>query len=254
MAAVTTITRFTGAAASQVGTPISTSVGGGITAVTNTTNPTITTASAHGLVAGQYIVISGVVGATGVNGNWAVATAPTGTTITITTAAPGVWSSGGIIGVPSHITKDDSNVGTTPIPIPTVTGTAYSQEIVLGLGIVTAASPVSAISARQLALGSGMNSGIYLFPKTANDSTYVQGAVAPANGGTAGAVPTNYSAAMTTTPATYDATSVSGTVTSNASGATANGAFQRVILGVDQTVTTTGTVTLPNLSLSYTEI
>jgi type II secretory pathway pseudopilin PulG len=99
-----------------------------------------------------------------------------------------------------------------------------------------------------------MNSGIYLFPKTANDGTYVQGAAAPANGGSAGAVPTNYSAAMTTTPATYDATSVSGTATSNASPATANGAFQRVILGVDQTVTTTGTVTLPSVSLSYTEI
>jgi len=122
MAAVTTITRFTGAATSQVGTPISTSVGGGITAVTNTSNPTITTASAHGLAVGQYIVIAGVVGATGVNGNFTVTTVPLSTTITITTAAPGVWSSGGTIGVPSHITKDDSNVGTTPIPIPTGDG------------------------------------------------------------------------------------------------------------------------------------
>jgi hypothetical protein len=156
-------------------------------------------------------------------------------------------------GTKIQFSNDDSNTGTTAIHIPTSTGTAYSQEVVLGLGITTAATPTSTISNRQLALATAMNSGTYLFPKTATDSTYVQGAVAPANGGTAGAVPTGYNAAMTTTPFTYDATSVSGTATSNTAPATANGAFQRVIFGVDQTVTTTGTVALPNISLSYTE-
>jgi len=252
MAATTTIVRYTGAAASQVGTPLSTSVGGGITNVTNVTNPTITTASNHGLVAGQYVTISGVVGATGVNGTFAVTTA-TGTTFTLTMAAPGAYTSGGVVAVPFRLTLDDSNTGTTAIQIPTSTGTAYSREIVVGLGIVTAASPQSNISNRQLSIASGMPSGMYLFQKTANDSSYVQGAAAPANGGTAGAVPTGYNAAMTTTPANYDTTSVAGAATQNTAPATANGAFQRLLFGVDQTVTTTGTIALPNLVLTYQE-
>lgn len=156
-------------------------------------------------------------------------------------------------GTPIKFTRDDSNAGTTAIPIPTTTGTAYGQEVVVGLGITAPASPVSNISNRRLSLASGMNSGVYLFPKTANDASYVQGTAAPANGGTAGAVPTGYSAALSTSTTVYDASSVAGNATQNTAPATANGAFQRIILGVDQTVTTTGTVTLPNLVLTYDE-
>jgi hypothetical protein len=251
MAATTSIVRVTGASGSQVATPLSTSVGGGITNVTNVSNPTVTTASNHGLVAGQYVTISGVVGATGVNGTFAVTTAPTGTTFTLTMAAPGAYTSGGTVAVPFRFTLDDSNTGTTPIQIPTATGTAYSREVVLGLGI--SASVGSTISNRQISLASAIGSGLYLFPKTANDASYVQGAAAPANGGSAGAVPTGYSAALTTTPTNYDTSSVAGAVTQNTAPATVNGAFQRILLGVDQTVVTTGTVALPNVVLTYQE-
>ena len=46
----------------------------------------------------QYVTISGVVGATGVNGTFAVATVPSGTTFTIAVASnPGTYSSGGSV-------------------------------------------------------------------------------------------------------------------------------------------------------------
>lgn len=66
-----------------------------ITAVTNAVNPTITTQVAHGLVVGDRVAISGVVGAVGVNGNFDVLAVPTSTTFTVTAAAPGAYTSGG---------------------------------------------------------------------------------------------------------------------------------------------------------------
>lgn len=72
-------------------------VPGGITGVTNVVNPTITTAQMHSLRVGQTITISGVVGAVGVNNTWVVASVPTATTFTITTGAPGAYTSGGAI-------------------------------------------------------------------------------------------------------------------------------------------------------------
>lgn len=66
-----------------------------ISGVTNVANPTITTVGAHGLAVGDRVAISGVVGATGVNGNFDVATVPTSTTFTITASAPGAYTSGG---------------------------------------------------------------------------------------------------------------------------------------------------------------
>ena len=70
--------------------------GGGITGVTNTPNPTITTADIDTLVVGQPITISGVQGATGVNGNWTVASVIDNIHFTISLAtAPGVYTGGG---------------------------------------------------------------------------------------------------------------------------------------------------------------
>ena len=74
-----------------------------ITGVTNTTNPTISTANAHGLSSGQWAVINGVRGATGVNSNitsnpaWQV-TVITGNTFSIVLGtAPGAYTGGGTV-------------------------------------------------------------------------------------------------------------------------------------------------------------
>ena len=73
----------------------------GITAVTNTIDPTITTSVADGLKVGDVVTISGVVGATGVNGTFNVATTPTATTFTVVTnAAPGVYTPPAVASVP----------------------------------------------------------------------------------------------------------------------------------------------------------
>jgi len=69
------------------------------------------------------------------------------------------------VGTPLKFTLDDSNAGTTAISIPTSTGTAYSHEVVLGLGITVAASPTSNISARQLSLASAPASRSLPLPK-----------------------------------------------------------------------------------------
>lgn len=53
-----------------------------ITGVTNSATPTVTTSGSHGLSVGDLIAISLVGGATGANGVWRVATAPTATTFT----------------------------------------------------------------------------------------------------------------------------------------------------------------------------
>jgi hypothetical protein len=71
-------------------------VGNGVTNVTNTINPTITTAVGHTLHQGDKVTIAGTQGATGVNGTFLVASAPTGTTFTITLPTlPGVFTPGG---------------------------------------------------------------------------------------------------------------------------------------------------------------
>lgn len=69
-----------------------------VTAVSNADPSTITTQAAHGLTTGDWVAIFGVGGATGVNGIWQVASAPTGTTFTVDLpAAPGAYTSGGYI-------------------------------------------------------------------------------------------------------------------------------------------------------------
>lgn len=69
-----------------------------VTAVTNTTNPTITTSAAHGLSVGDKVAIMKVLGSTGVNGVFTVATVPNSTSFTITLgSAPGAYTSGGFI-------------------------------------------------------------------------------------------------------------------------------------------------------------
>ena len=76
-----------------------------VTGVSNAANPTITTATNHGLITGQTVVIAGVNGAPSVNGTWVVASVPAANTFTITLAtAPGVFTSGGVVGMPSSVT------------------------------------------------------------------------------------------------------------------------------------------------------
>jgi uncharacterized repeat protein (TIGR01451 family) len=74
--------------------PIASSAKNGATESGNTV--TITTSSAHGLVAGQTVLITGFSGAyTGYNGTFTVASAPSTTTFTYTDSTTGLGTSGG---------------------------------------------------------------------------------------------------------------------------------------------------------------
>jgi hypothetical protein len=78
-------------------TPWRSFVNAAVTGVTNVINPTITTGAEHNIVVGQFVTIRDVVGATGVNGTFAVTSVPTPTTFTLTMAAPGAYTSGGTV-------------------------------------------------------------------------------------------------------------------------------------------------------------
>lgn len=67
-------------------------------AVHNAGVVTITTAAAHGFVAGDRIYITGVVGMTSLNGkSFKVVSAPTGVTLTISHSTTQSWTSGGTV-------------------------------------------------------------------------------------------------------------------------------------------------------------
>ena len=64
-------------------------------------------------------------------------------------------------GTPLKLTRDDSNSGSTVNPIPTAAGsTNFSFEAVVGLGVTTAASPITSITNRRLSLGTVAISGV----------------------------------------------------------------------------------------------
>jgi hypothetical protein len=87
--------------AAAVNAPASNNMSLAITGVTNAINPTINTQRPHFMSAGMTgVVISGVLGATGVNGTWTITSVPSSTSFTITTGAPGAYTSGGTVAYP----------------------------------------------------------------------------------------------------------------------------------------------------------
>jgi len=74
------------------------SLGGGISGATNASPIELTTASAHGLVAGQVVVVAGVGGNTAANGTFEVASVSSSTTLTLLgSVGNGAYSSGGTV-------------------------------------------------------------------------------------------------------------------------------------------------------------
>ena len=121
-----------------------------ISAVTNTASPTITTGTPHGLLPGEMVSISGTNLPT-LNGQFQVLTAPTPTTFTITLAAPGVYTSGGVVNaLVSTITGITNTVNPT-ITTSTNHGLVAGQTVTLAgivansfyaiTGVVNAANP-----------------------------------------------------------------------------------------------------------------
>lgn len=163
---------------------------------------------------------------------------------------------GGTVGEPAGVTaeggikwnREDTIAGTTPVPVPTATGTNYSWLKNLALEVTTAASPVTSITNRRIAIASALSAGLTEHWKAA---AYVQAAVGnmPAAAGTNDAVPTGYTLAATGAGALYDNAAVSGGTTGR------NGSPLQVLVGVSFLFTGGGgaAIAMPNLHLSYDE-
>lgn len=102
----------------------------------------------------------------------------------------------------------DSLAGTTPIPIPTATGTNYSFYKSLYLYCTSATGAGTSISDKQVNLSGAPATGLAVVYKDVTD-TYTQSTAvlaADASGGSPPATPATWTA-MTTSPVTYDAAS-----------------------------------------------
>lgn len=154
----------------------------------------------------------------------------------------GVTAEGGI-----KWNREDTISGTTPVPVPTATGTNYSWLKNLALEVTTAASPVTSITNRRIAIASALATGLTEHWKAA---AYVQAASGnmPAASGSNDATPATYTLASTTS-ALYDNAAVSGGTTGR------NGSPIQVVVGVSFLFTGGGgsAIAMPNLQLSYDE-
>lgn len=148
--------------------------------------------------------------------------------------------------------REDTQSGTTPIPIPTTaSGTNYSWRKNLALSVTATAA--TTISNRRLYLASAPATGLELFFKAASTYTQASSGDKPADDATTNGVdPAGYTAITATTLAgahVWHATGVSG----GSSGR--NGDFLVALLGVSANFAGgAGSATsLPSISAAYDE-
>jgi hypothetical protein len=142
---------------------------------------------------------------------------------------------------------DDSISGTTPVAIPTATGTVFSwlKNLVLS---VTATSTTT-ITNRTVKMSASLPTGLALWWKTVAVGSYAQAGSGnrPASSGSNGATPAGYTS-MTTTAQQYDNTSVATSSTGP------NGSMCVIVGAADNTyVGGAGVISLGNVILSYDE-
>lgn len=156
-------------------------------------------------------------------------------------AGAGASAEGGI-----KYNRQNSLTGTTPIPIPTATGTAFSWPKFLGLEVTTDGS--TAISNRGIKMNSAIATGMHLwFKATATYTT--PAAVADTDSASNGATPSGYTE-VTTSNQTYHAASVNSNT-----GTAVNGQYLVTALGVDNLYTggASSAAAVPTHTVQYDE-
>jgi len=142
----------------------------------------------------------------------------------------------------------DSATSTTPISIPTATGTNFSW--IKNLTLSVTATGTTNITNRNIYMSGATSTGLQLFWKDVAVASYVQAACGnrPASSGSNGATPAGYTL-MTTSPAVYDNTSHA----TSASGP--NGDMAVTVLGVDVNYVggAGSAISLPSIILRYDE-
>lgn len=145
---------------------------------------------------------------------------------------------------------DAVNAGGTPLTAPSATGNVYSYHKTVALYCASGGGS-SDISDREIYLSAGLTTGFYLWYDEVG-ATYTQassGNKVADNGSAAGTGPGGGFAALNTTPASYDASSVAAT------NATRNGAYVQLIcsIGSNYAGTADAAASLGNLLISYIE-
>ncbi len=150
-------------------------------------------------------------------------------------------------GVTFNLADNITNTS-TPIAVPTATGTNFSW--IKNLVIAVTVTGTTAITNRTIKMGSSPSTGLSMFWKAVAVASYAQAASGnrPAASGSNGATPAGYTA-MTTSAVQYDNTSVA------TSGSGPNGSMAVCVIGCDFTyVGGAGTaIALPSIVLSYDE-
>lgn len=142
----------------------------------------------------------------------------------------------------------DSATSTTPISIPTATGTNFSW--IKNFAIAVTGTGTTNMTNRTVKMGSSPSTGLALWWKDVAQASYAQAASGnrPASSGSNGATPAGYTS-MTTSTQQWDNTSHATSSTGP------NGDMVVCVLGVDNTYTggAGSAVALPNIVLSYDE-
>lgn len=147
----------------------------------------------------------------------------------------------------SKFNREDTLAGTTPIPVPSATGTAFSYKKTFRLEVTTLDAATS-ISNFRHHIASAPGTGLKLWFKDPG-TTYAQAtAVAAADSGTNDSTPAGYTTAPTTATV-YDAASYAASSTGG------KGDYIEYALGVSNLyVSGAGSaIALPNLVLTYDE-
>lgn len=142
----------------------------------------------------------------------------------------------------------DSITSTTPIAIPTATGTNFSW--IKNLVIAVTVTGTTTLSNRTVKMSGSPSTGLAMFWKAVAVASYAQAASGnrPTASGSNGATPAGYTA-MTTGAVQYDGSSVA----SSSSGP--NGSMCVCVIGVDNTYVggAGSAISLPSIILSYDE-
>lgn len=166
--------------------------------------------------------------------------------VSIWTGGSNTPGAGGTAETGAKFNRANSLAGTTPIPIPTATGTAFSWPKFTGLEITSDGS--TTISNRGIKMASTPTVGFALWWKAT--ATYVTPAApADSDSGSNAATPSGYTA-MTTSNATYDAASVA-----SSTGTAVNGQYCVLALGVSNNYGggASSAAALPTLTYQYDE-
>lgn len=144
--------------------------------------------------------------------------------------------------------RSDLQTDTTPIPIPTSTGTNFSW--IKNLVLYVTGTGSTTINNRKISQSGSISTGLALYWKDVAVASYVQAASGnmPSPSGSNGATPSGYTL-MSATPAQYDNTSVS-------TGSTGpNGDMCVTVLGIDNSFSggPGNATSLPSIIITYDE-